>query len=175
MLMPLNWVISAAAAALVHEACHIFAVLLLGGKIRGFSVSVTGCRIETAPLGTMKRIVCILAGPAGSILLFAVRRSFPRIAVCGLIQGIYNLLPVMPLDGGKILKELLDRIFPEKAEKWMHGIQILTGIVVILSGMLAGIQFRMNVLSIIFCLFVHIGIRCRKIPCKENRIGLQWY
>lgn len=51
-----------------------------------------------------RELLCVLAGPAVSFSLLALARFFPRIAICGLVQGIYNLLPIYPLDGGKALR-----------------------------------------------------------------------
>ena len=54
-----------------------------------------------------RELICILAGPAASLLLLCLARIFPRVAICGLIQGCYNLLPIAPLDGGRALHCLL--------------------------------------------------------------------
>ncbi len=55
-----------------------------------------------------KSVICILSGPMGSLLLFLFVRWIPRIAFCGLLQGIYNLLPIYPLDGGRVVRCMLD-------------------------------------------------------------------
>lgn len=117
LLVPLDWLLSAMTAALVHEFFHIVAVLLFGGQIRNIHLSVSGCRIDCSEWKDIHKILSILAGPAGSFSLLLFRRVFPKIAVCGLLQGLYNLLPVLPLDGGRILQILLERVFPEKSDQ----------------------------------------------------------
>ena len=117
LLVPLDWLLSAMTAALVHEFCHIIAVKIFGGQIRRIHFSITGCRIECSQWKDVHKILSILAGPAGSFSLLLFRRVFPKIAVCGLLQGLYNLLPVLPLDGGRILQILLDRILPGKGHQ----------------------------------------------------------
>lgn len=132
LILPLQWVLSAAAAAMVHECCHILAVRLLKGKILSIHVGITGCRIQTGPMGDWASVLSILAGPLGSFLLLLFRKQFPMIAVWGFLQGVYNLLPVMPLDGGRILRCLLGRFCPDRMEGIMSVLRILVFLVGIL-------------------------------------------
>ena len=123
LLLPLDWLLSAMTAALVHEGCHMLSVLLFGGRIRSVRIGARGCVIECGELEGIAGILSILAGPAGSLSLLFLRRSLPKIAVCGLIQGLYNLMPVLPLDGGRILRILLNRWIPDKADFILKGIR----------------------------------------------------
>ena len=123
LLLPIDWLLSAATAALVHELCHILAVRIFGGRIRRIRICVTGCGIECDELLPVHGTISILAGPMGSLSLLALRRYLPQIAVCGLIQGLFNLLPVLPLDGGRLLRQILYRCLPAKADAILRGIR----------------------------------------------------
>jgi len=112
LTLPLNWLLSALAAAAFHELCHGAAILLLGGRIWGVRIGAGGAVMETEPLSSGKELVCALAGPAGSLLLVLTFRIFPRVAVCALVQGAFNLLPVFPLDGGRALRAGLCLVLP---------------------------------------------------------------
>lgn len=171
LLLPLDWILSAFTAALFHELCHILAVVSIGGKIRRVRICVTGCQLETGPMSPLGSIFSILAGPAGSFLLLLTARHLPKIAICGLFQGAYNLLPVEPLDGGRVLRIFLNRYAPSRAEQVMTAARycVFAAIGLVLF-------FRKDkFLPVMVCLAVNLVLLRRKIPCKENRIGLQWY
>ena len=171
LLLPLDWVLSATTAALIHELCHMLAVILLGGKIRRIQISFTGCRIDTDQMRSLPSILSTLAGPAGSFLLLLWARHLPKIAICALFQGSYNLLPVEPLDGGRALRIILNVCCPSVAGRIMAAVRYC------LFGAIGVVFFygKGKFLPVMVCLAVNLALLRRKIPCNENRIGLQWY
>ena len=175
LIFPIPWIISAATAAIVHEIFHILAVIVMGGKIKKIRVHLSGCQIETTPMGEIRSIICILAGPLGSLMLIGVRKYVPMISVCGLLQGIYNLLPVMPLDGGRILRIILQKFSPIHADSVMRWTSMAVGVTILILGTILSCCLHIQILPIICGILFNIRIQQRKIPCKENRIGLQWY
>lgn len=104
LILPLRWVICAFLAAAFHELCHLWAVKLCGGKIESFSVGNRGAVLYADNMTARKALLCTLAGPIGSLCLVLFARWIPRIAICALIQGLYNLLPIYPLDGGRAIR-----------------------------------------------------------------------
>ncbi len=85
LTLPLNWLLSALAAAAFHELCHGEAILLLGGRIWGVRIGVGGAVMETEPLSSDKELVCALAGPRRKS---AAGAYFPNIPTgCGLRTG----------------------------------------------------------------------------------------
>lgn len=101
LTLPLHWVAACFLAALFHELGHYLAVLLLGGKISCLEFSFCGARMYASALPPERELLCLLAGPAASLSMLLFVRIFPQLSLCGLIQGVYNLLPIGNLDGGK--------------------------------------------------------------------------
>jgi len=110
LILPMRWIFSAFFAAAFHEACHALAVYLCGEKVERLSVGDRETVMHTGNMPAGKALLCILAGPFGSLLLVFFVRWIPRIAFCALVHSSYNLLPIYPLDGGRAIRCIL----PEK-------------------------------------------------------------
>ena len=107
LLLPLQWVLALVLAVLVHECFHLVALTVQGGRVLSVRIGSGGIQMETDYLSPGKELVCALAGPVGSAVLLLLASWFPRIAICGMIHCLYNLLPLFPLDGGRILHGIL--------------------------------------------------------------------
>ena len=126
-------------ACAVHELGHVAAALALGGKAERLSLTVVGAELSfsyRAPLTYGQDSLVALSGPAANLLLgglfFALNRYLPAVLSLGL--GAFNLLPILPLDGGRVLYGLLaDKLDPDWADR------LLTAAAGCLVGLLAGI------------------------------------
>ncbi len=127
LLLPLPWLVAAIFAAVIHELGHALAIRLCGGKMWAPSVGLRGMKMHTAGLGYGKELVCSLAGPAASLLLVLTYRAFPRLALCALVQGCFNLMPCYPMDGGRSLRCLAGMLSgqPERQADRIEGIFLL--------------------------------------------------
>ena len=106
LLFPFRFLLGIFLAAFVHEVGHILAIHFTGGRVLGIRLRGWGARIECSPMEPGKAAICALAGPgAGALTVFAWR-WFPELAVAGLVQTIFNLLPVYPLDGGQAVRNI---------------------------------------------------------------------
>lgn len=104
LTLPLPWLLSAMLAAVFHELCHLAALALTGTAVHSVHVGIRGIRLEAGPMEPGAELISAAAGPAGSLLLLLFLRQIPRIAICAACQGLFNLLPFYPLDGGRILR-----------------------------------------------------------------------
>lgn len=115
LVLPLPWVAAAVLAAAVHELCHYLAIAALGGQVGRIAVGSGGAAMELGCLSPVRELLAAAAGPVGSLSLMLMGRFFPRMALCGLVQGLFNLLPIYPLDGGRILRRALELALPDCA------------------------------------------------------------
>ena len=101
------------AAATAHEAGHVMAIYLVGGRVTGIRLGMCDAKIETRGLGYRQEIFCALAGPGMSVLVcLALRKAYATCAAISLLLGLFNALPVYPLDGGRALRAGLCLVLP---------------------------------------------------------------
>ena len=140
-LLPLLWliagiggvsrVLAALCALLLHECGHLTAAKLCGAAVSEVEITPLGgvITVENPDALTVgKRFLLACFGPLFSLLgcltapaLFtsgAASFSFcASFAKANLLLLLFNLLPVLPLDGGHMLEAVLRRFFPESAVK----------------------------------------------------------
>ena len=106
LLLPLRVLLGIVLAAAVHELGHLTAMYFLGVPVLGIVFRPSGARIEAGPMEPGVEVICALAGPvAGAVTIFAWK-WFPELAVAGLVQTVFNLIPVYPLDGGRVARNI---------------------------------------------------------------------
>ncbi len=106
-------------AVTIHEVAHLFAMWLVDlapKRIRLIPASVQ--IVRKFGVSFKNEIFIALMGPVANLLLFAVLYfnflSFGNVmvqyyALINLVVGVFNLIPVVGLDGGTVLLELLSR------------------------------------------------------------------
>ena len=168
LILPLKWLMAAAAAAVFHELCHVIAIYLTGGNIWNITVSAGGAVIETSPMSLGRELFCALAGPAGGLFLLLFVKWIPCTALLAGIQSIYNLFPLYPLDGGRALRCGLELMIPAaEAERVCGYVEFGVIVSTVLLGMYAAIMLKTGGIALMF-IFVLCGkILRRKIPCKK--------
>ena len=107
VVVPIRWFSAMLIAASFHEFCHYITIRLFTGYKTGVRLYSYSARMDLPDLGRGQELLCAIAGPLGGLILFSFANIFPRLAICGLIQSLYNLLPVYPLDGGRALSCIL--------------------------------------------------------------------
>ena len=125
-------------ACAVHELGHVAAALAFGGRAERLSLTAVGAELSfsyRAPLSYGQDSLVALAGPAANLLLgglfFWLDRQLPAVLSLGI--GAFNLLPILPLDGGRVLYGLLaEKLDPDWADR------LLTAAAGCLVGLLAG-------------------------------------
>lgn len=169
LLFPMKWVIAWLLAAVFHELCHC--LVLAAHKVRIFSVKIdfNGTTIETEYMKPREEFLSALAGPLGGCLLMIFSNWFPRIAACALVQAIYNLLPVYPLDGGRVLRCCIFRLMDAKnAVKICKVIEMVILLIVLIVAAVAGLKWHLGLLPFVCALLLIRKSGRLKIPCKQR-------
>ena len=121
--------------------------------------------MECTPLSQAKRILSVLSGPMGGFLLIMIGKWFPEAALCSWILSVYNLIPVEPLDGGRILALLLRK----SSVHYLVERVILCALTLI--ALYCLVFLRLGVLPIV--VVIGIWLRNRKFPCKPGHCKVQ--
>ena len=100
-------------AVLIHEIGHVLALRLCGSRVTRVCVSLTGVELDYAPgVGGLRAAACFLSGPlfgaAYALAALAQKSVFWRMSgASSALLTAFNLLPILPLDGGRAVALLL--------------------------------------------------------------------
>lgn len=105
--------------AFIHELGHMLAGILLKLKPKSlnfmpFGISIVFETYEYKKLIEVKKIIIALAGPLTNLIICLITaflhinvRTKELIMYSNILIAIFNLIPLYPLDGGRILKGLI--------------------------------------------------------------------
>ena len=167
LLLPLDWLIAALLAAAVHELGHLAVIYAFGSRTEFLSIGFFGAQIHTGPLDNRAEFFCAAAGPAASLCLLSLCRFFPKLALCGAVQGMFNLIPVHPMDGGRILCCFLRRLCPRRAEGIFRIVHCLVICGLLALSLIAAICRRDGFFLALVCIMALSRLLHSKIPCKS--------
>ncbi len=119
--------------AIIHELGHLLVGMLLGFRPQSFNILPIGAtigfnvgcndynkKIRNGNILSVKKILIALAGPLTNIIIFTIFMIFDfepfgikreLIIYSNILIAIFNLIPIYPLDGGRIIKNIFHIIF----------------------------------------------------------------
>ena len=173
LILPLWFYISLIIAAIFHEFCHYLALNVANVGVCRIAVGPFGASMETEAMGPGRELLCAMAGPLGSLMLVPIFRWMPGIALCGLIQGVFNLLPIYPMDGGRILRCLLELLRIPRKDEICNTVEWMTVLGICALGFWGKWNWNLGWGGVLIGAILLLRIIRRKIPCKESRFGVQ--
>ena len=157
----------------LHEAGHTATVILSGGKIYNIRVMPVGLNAEmdSGYCSKLNRLIIYFAGPLVSFSLAGILKVLLLVGVTspyvivGLYTNIYlavfNMLPVFPLDGGRIFVELAAAKFGLiRAGKGMKHVSVLLSVILIAVGLVSLFTDNKRSVSLIIIgiyIFMYLG------------------
>lgn len=137
-LLPLRWCARLALTVTVHELGHVAALILCGAQVCGLRMEGCGLVLRcTPPEGALRTVTAALAGPAAGAGLFCILRGlgYTACAELSLLFSCVNLLPVLPLDGGRILLGLMTMLLGARTgERIAYRISIAITVLLLIAG-----------------------------------------
>lgn len=102
-------------STLIHEVSHALIGIFLGLKLRKFCIMPFGFKITFEETGSykknaIKKFILAASGPFTNLCIMVIAIIFKlhsNIVYANLIIAIFNLIPIYPLDGGRLLKTIL--------------------------------------------------------------------
>lgn len=177
--------------AIIHEFGHLLAGLIVGMKpekieIRPIGVSIEfnikekdyNVKIKKGNLLEVKKVFVALAGPLTNVLIIFILSIVNITSISyndkllmifsNILLIIFNILPIYPLDGGRILKGIIYLLKGKYiAEKYIYNISFVTLIILTIFASI-GILFIKNIAIFLAIMFLW-GILIREKVIYENR------
>ena len=163
-------------AVIIHECGHLFAMLICKSppdkiKISLFEIKITN---SSRQLNTTRQnifiifffflvnFICFIL----FYLLYLCNSEFLLpIAMANLCTGLFNMLPVMSLDGGQLMYVILSRKFSEKSAERIINI---TAVIILFPLTVLGFMVLLNSKYNFSLLFVCTYL-IASLLCKNNR------
>lgn len=174
LFLPVQWVGAWLLASVVHELFHYIVIRLCRVPVFRLQIGIGGVLMHTAAMSAWQELLCAIAGPISGFLLFFIAKYYPALAICGCVQSVYNLLPLFPMDGGRVLKSALYLLFRAPfAVKLFNILQkIVLGILAVLA-LYMSFKLLLGPLPLLFLLLLLWKNGTIKFPCIAGTKAVQ--
>lgn len=140
----------------LHEIGHLLVGLILKMKPEKIEIMPFGLSISfynQLNENKIKDIIVALAGPITSLAL-AIFTTKQEAVYSNLLIFLFNLLPLYPLDGGRIIKGILDMNFEtSKTYTYINKMSYITMIIITVISSIGVFYFK-NLAIFLICIFL---------------------
>lgn len=171
---------------IIHELGHVVMGLIMGLKIEKIEIMPLGLsvsfklniddynkKIKKGNILQLKKVAIAIAGPLTNLVMLLISLntninlkivSNEVIAYANILIILFNLLPIYPLDGGRILKELI-HIFEGSIKSKIYIRKVSKAVIIALTMIgSVGIMYLKNIA--IFFIIIYLWI----VFVRENRV-----
>lgn len=168
-------------AVVCHELAHLAVIRALGGKTREMRFRLSGMEIvyDARHMTYGAEALAALAGPGCNLALFLLfgllsrgnGGSFARAAGCNGVLGLFNLLPALPLDGGRALRAILEGHWPGRGAGACRVLGLALGSILLAAGL--GLLAKGGNPTLLAAGFVIFRAGTGKIPLHREKKAVQ--
>jgi len=95
-----------------HELSHITVALFFGSSVKKINIKLCGLSVNLEKkFKGRKAILVYLAGPIANIILAILFKNIKIVFEINICLALINLIPIKPLDGYNILREIFSKKF----------------------------------------------------------------
>lgn len=127
-------------AVFVHESAHLAAIYSMGLRVERIGFELCGLKIcYSGDAGGWEDLISALSGPVAGVVYYLFARNlhemFALSAQISLVYSAFNLIPIIPLDGGRALSCLLEHLCgAEKGSRYCRAVSLVISVAVLLIG-----------------------------------------
>ncbi len=161
--------------AFIHEMGHLICGIILGFKPKSLYIMPLGLCVEfevyekniNIHILELKKIIVALAGPLTNLIIaifcIITKIEYENITYANILIFLFNLLPIYPLDGARILKEIIKiKKGAKESLIYMNGISNAT--VIIITAIASIAIYKLQNIAILF-IVIYLWI----ITIKEEK------
>lgn len=163
LLLPFPWLLGFLLAGLLHESGHLLVLRLMKIPVHSVHLEPTGAMIVSGPLSNRQELAAAAAGPAVGLLIAILFPWFPALGLCAIAQTAFNLLPILPFDGGRILRCIAASFFGQGRAQTVCSLS--SAVTAVVFGFGAVCLLRYSLFASVVCVLV-------LLQCVKNRKNL---
>lgn len=142
----------------IHELIHILAAHFFGCKCRGIVIMPVGLKGKIDSFENTllyKRNIILISAPLFNIIVGLIFNN-SYIGIGNILIGIFNLLPVYPLDGALLFQNTAGYIFGTlKGEKYIGILSKICIFILFFVGIICIVLFDFNIFILVISLYLY--------------------
>ena len=177
--------------ALIHELGHLICGILLGLKPSSIKINPFGFqltfkekienynyKVGSGNILCLKRLIIAISGPLTNIIIALAFLIIPFniteksvLIYANILLAIFNLIPIYPLDGGRILKEVINiKTGRENSYKIINNISSITVILLTIITAITILYLHNIALLVVLCYLWYLNIKNQKFYKFKSRV-----